>query len=340
MYHPVIPVLAEPRVFAVLLPANAAVELVQCIHKKYAREMGKVRWRLPLTLGTVFFPRHVPLQLVLDAGWRLLARARRADTVKAKVTEAKRAGIALHGQLNHPSGDPWPTRVTVRARITGPDPAHHGRQVSFHWDVPTVMGDKDTFDIWYPWVRLTGSPTDRPLMFKHGSETWVHAMELKGNDEIEFYPSTWDFVFLEGAGERFTLAYDEEGRRLGLRRRPYYLEEVEQLVGLWEIIKKGLPSAQYHAMWQVLLERYARWALNKDGVAQPASAGDKAWQQFCRDTMLNAAWKREGFRIELMGDTKNGAPLAIDKLTGLAASGVLFDLFELYLTILKEGQEN
>lgn len=343
-YHPIIPVLANPRVFAVLLPAGAAMELVRRIHEKYADEMGKVRWRLPLTLGTVFFPRHLPMRIALDAGWRLLARAEQARPHKAEVVEeVAPSGVSVHDQLGHPQGGNWPASVEIQAKLTDPVPDCRGREIRLTWKVSTVMGDGSTFDIWYPWVKLArlgpGAPADRPLSFRHDRKTWVHVMELKAGDEIEFFPSTWDFVFLENAGERFTIAYDRNGRRLGLKRRPYYLEELEHLTDRWKGVKNHLSSAQRHALWQTLLERYARWALDENGAAQPAPANDKAWQRFCRDTLLNAGWKGIGGAkmLELIGEVPGDRP-SPETLTGAAASGALFDLFELYMTILKEGE--
>ncbi|ACX51947.1 hypothetical protein Adeg_0805 [Ammonifex degensii KC4] len=338
-YFPVIPVLANPRVFAALLPARAAVELVRRIHKKYAEEMGKVRWRLPLTLGTVFFPRHLPLRVVLDAGWRLLDQTGELPKATARVDKVERTGTAVHDGLKHPTRGSWPARVTVTAELVDPAPDRHDRQVKLEWEVSTVMGDRNTFDIWYPWVkaaRLT-APADRPLSFRHGNETWVHVVELEEGDEIEFYPSTWDFVFLENAGERFAVAY-KDGRRLGLRRRPYYLEEIDRLLDLWDELRRHLSSTQRHALWQVLLERYACWELGKSGVVRPAPAGDKAWQQFCRDALLGAQWKKGFPLLERLGEAQSEPP-TVDSLTGLAASGVLFDLLELHLTILKESEE-
>lgn len=335
-YHPVIPVLANPRIFAVLLPASAAVKLVRRIHKKYAEEMGKVRWRLPLTLGTVFFPRHLPLRIVLAAGWRLLERAGKFPGAKARVIDA------VHPDLSHPTPGSRPACVTVEAELLDPAPGQHGRRVKLKWEVPTAMGDRCTFDIWYPWVKLadqSSAPPDRPLSFQHEGVTWLHVMELKSEDEIEFYPSTWDFVFLENAGERFTIAYDESGRRLGLGRRPYYMEEIDQLVNHWEKLREHLSSTQRHALWQTLLERYARWVLDESGAAQPAPPNDDSWQRFCRDTLLNAGWERVGqaAMLNLIGKTSADWP-SLETLTGAAASGLLFDLFELFMTILKEGE--
>jgi hypothetical protein len=73
-YATTIPLLAEPRVFLALVPADRALDVVGAIKTKYECEMGKVRNRLPLHLGVVFAPRRAPLRAVLDAGRQMLRR--------------------------------------------------------------------------------------------------------------------------------------------------------------------------------------------------------------------------------------------------------------------------
>ena len=57
-----------------LVPADKALDVAQAIKTKYETEMGKVRNRLPLTLGLVFAQARTPLAAVLDAGRRMLKR--------------------------------------------------------------------------------------------------------------------------------------------------------------------------------------------------------------------------------------------------------------------------
>lgn len=215
IYHPVIPVLAEPRAFAVLVPGKAAFNLVRGIKKKYEQEMGKVRWRLPLTLGAVFFPRHTPLQVVLDAGWRLLKVRDAADAApeqKAKAGTAKNPqlhplGYAYFGDqadsFQHPQGKQWPAAVKLFVEVEG-----SGKELA--WVVSTTAGDNRTFDVWYPWVKVEGPVQNRCLAFQdpqNPGSAWLHVMEIEEGDKIKFHPSTFDFVFLDHAGRRFELAY-------------------------------------------------------------------------------------------------------------------------------------
>ncbi|WP_143857138.1 CRISPR-associated protein Csx11 [Nostoc sp. 'Peltigera membranacea cyanobiont' 213] len=71
-YSRVISILAEPRTFMALVPAENSLDVIKTIQTKYDREMGKVRNRLPLHLGVVYFNRRIPLRAALDAGQKML----------------------------------------------------------------------------------------------------------------------------------------------------------------------------------------------------------------------------------------------------------------------------
>ncbi|MGB9791803.1 MAG: CRISPR-associated protein Csx11 [Thermacetogeniaceae bacterium] len=334
-YFPVIPILAEPRLFAALVPAESAFDLVRSIKEKYDREMGKVRWRLPLTMGVVFFPKHTPLRAVLDAGWRLLSVE--PGEREAKVTkdvDPLPASYLINPQNNFhliesPQNKPWPRKVSVFVEVENEKSAEAGagqnaRRCRFCWDISTVAGDERTFDVWYPWVKVKGKLNDRVLMMEDNGVTYLHVMELKAGDVIKFYPSTFDFIFLDHPGSRFEIAYREVSR-LGLSCRPYYLEEIDKLAELWEIVggENGLTSTQIHALWQVLLARWQEWYPDKDAEAQ------KVWEKFCEDALRNAGWPQ----VRLLEKDR------WDKLVRAANSGVLFDVFELFLTILKKSPQ-
>jgi hypothetical protein len=83
-YATLISILAEPRTFMALVPANKAMDVVKTIKQKYETEMGKVRNRLPLHLGVVYAGRRTPLASVLDAGRRMLRRASQTEQAEVK----------------------------------------------------------------------------------------------------------------------------------------------------------------------------------------------------------------------------------------------------------------
>jgi hypothetical protein len=61
-YEPAIPLISEPEVFMSLVPADKALKLVQEIRHRYKGEFGRVRDRLPIYLGLVFFLRRTPIR--------------------------------------------------------------------------------------------------------------------------------------------------------------------------------------------------------------------------------------------------------------------------------------
>ena len=350
-YCPVIPILAEPRVFAALVPARIAFKLVKKIKEKYEKEMGKVRWRLPLALGLVFFEKNTPLRVVLDAGWRMLKSLETVPPLWGKVSEIDRLGYSYLEEItqdnkvniiSHPLKK-WPSFVNITVQVEESVPAAatdstvEGKTEDFStwigkelcWKVATTAGDGRTFDIWYPWVKVEGIIQNRALALQDPDPssskqtTWLHVMELEKGDKINFFPSTFDFLYLDHAGRRFELAYDEMGRRRGLKRRPYYLEEVDRLAELWELLggTKGPGETQIHALWELLIGKWQDWQPDKEG-----GVAKKIWEEFCSDALLNVRWPKK----ERPGEE------GLAKLKAAAKDGTLFDVFELFLTIFKE----
>jgi len=330
-YASQIPILAEPRTFMALVPADKALDVVRAIAAKYEREMGKVRNRLPLTLGVVYAERRTPLRAVLEAGRRML--------------------------VQRPLGpmDAWEVRQDV-VRQTGPLPkvasdladgtqqfqewyavslANQALDRTLTWYVPAVMGDGQTEDCWYPYVFLKTDtePTDRNRRFQApnpwtGQTGWlVHVGELKEGDAVYFTPPTLDFEFLDTAGRRFEIAYDETGRRRGRSARPYLLEELTTLDAAWEAIAgpAGLTNSQIHALRDLIETKRQEW---RPVPADCARDAGMFWR-FCRDALLAAQWP-EGCRPT--GD-------ALYRLTSCAASGLLNDVIELRMGIMKESSQ-
>ena len=174
-YVPVVSILAEPRTFMALVPADKAVDVVQAIRTKYEREMGKVRNRLPLHLGVVFADAHTPLRAILDAGRRML-KQQSHSTLWRVVGErekriAKKVGLIIEQvtQKDLPEEDLESKRPQLiyrkwekkEERVTEQFKKWHRivllseerfRRCLLTWYVPAVMGDGSTEDHWYPYV--------------------------------------------------------------------------------------------------------------------------------------------------------------------------------------------
>ncbi|RLC90208.1 MAG: hypothetical protein DRI37_02035 [Chloroflexi bacterium] len=321
-YSTAIPILAEPRTFMALVPADRALEVIKAIKAKYEREMGKVRNRLPLTLGAVYFGRRTPLAAALDAGRRMLRVDKSANPqmgawkVVEEVEMKEKDAAPKYLQKEHFTR--W-AKVTLERKA---------RRVV--WRVPLRMGDGETEDCWYPYIFVKQPATDFPLaerdrkfqapypwvLDEQGKpqELWlVHAGELKKDDVVYFTPSTCDFEYLDTTARRFEVSYDG-GQRRGTdkRQRPYLLEELEQIEQVWADIQ-ALATSQIKAL-AVLIETKRQDWQQPTGDAALALPEADPFRQFCCDAL-----KQTGVYSET--------------LERAALSGMLNDTLELHLTI-------
>jgi|GEM_PF-414716 len=324
-YSPVIQILAESSTFIALVPANnvnclESLNIVRTIKTKYELEMGKVRNRLPLHLGIVYFDRRTPLRSALDAGRQMLTY--KSDNQKTwqvrsiskgNLPDDKKELACITRQFEH----------TVTLELTQDD-----RTIT--WYVPSSMGD-GTHDNWYPYVFVkttNDSEVDemsRKIKSQRPGTTepcWlVHAEDLKGGEDIYFTPSTFDFEYLDSTARRFEIHYDENGRR-PRPTRPFYLEDLERFDKLWKILQ-NLESSQCHQVIYIIEATREMWYGND----LRKSWADPVFDRFVTDTLANAAWP------------KNKQWRDIPERQQLVEAGVrgeLADLADLYMEILKE----
>jgi hypothetical protein len=335
-YTPAIPILAEPRTFMALVPADKALNVVNEIKAKYEREMGKVRNRLPMHLGIVYAHRRTPLRAILDAGRRMLNQSSMSGGWKVVCAARKlkdrcdplpeRFSTDCKGQLKE-----WLEILLER----------DGRRIN--WFVPAVMGDGETLDQWYPYVFLDNSaePTDRDRRFKAlnpwtGSDGWlVHAADLKTDDVVFFTPATLDFQWLDSAGRRFEIAYDDKGQRFSMPRRPYLLDELESLNEIWQTLKSHLKKSQIYILRDLIEAKRADWQEKTLSFSR-----DNVFWRFCRDAIANAEWmkgKEDNMKDKLPWEIDGkGFDVWLDRWTDYAVRGWITDAVELHLQIMKE----
>jgi len=328
-YTPAIPILAEPRVFMALVPADKALEILKAIKAKYEREMGKVLNRLPLHLGVVFAHRRTPLRALLDAGRSMLSIKARPDGWKviccARKSKDKGDGPPERLQADKDGQFKKWFEVTLE---------REGDKKKICWHVPAVMGDGSTEDRWYPYIFLNTAtePSDRSRRFKArnpwtGQNGWlVHAGELKDDDTVYFTPSTFDYEFLDVTSRRFEIHYDEKGRRTTRRTRPYCLEDLERLDNVWDIMKR-LEKTQRHQVISAIEATREVW-FGEDG--ENRSLQDSTFRQFVDDTLAGAAWPKS--------KNKKWKDIPEKKQKLLIEAGVrgeLADLAEIHMEILK-----
>ncbi len=212
-YHPTLTLLASPDQFLTLLPAADALAIADKIRDEYEKQFGKVRNRLPLFLGLVFFPRKMPLLAVMDTARRML------ESPLGEETWTLAQGV-VNGQVTFTNGE--------------------------QWTVPVVMGDDRTSDEWYPYWFIdqvdTGKHQRRFQLRKQGdndpqkvgavsdayANRWlVHVNDLKEGDKVFVTPSRFAYIWLEHTAQRF--AFDPQ-------RDLLLLDELQRLIKMWKKI--------------------------------------------------------------------------------------------------------
>ncbi len=321
-YATAIPILAEPRTFMALVPADKALGIMQTIKEKYEREMGKVCNRLSLHLGAAYAHRRTPLRAVLDAGQRMLWQKPLAGEKPWRVICKRVNGGTLPERFNSDKDGQFKEWIEISLK----------GDRSLNWYIPAFMGDGQTKDEWYPYVffhsdkdgntnptQATEKPSRTFKLTKNGqTEAWVHAGELEQGDHIYFTPATFDFEWLDTGARRFEIAYDEQGKRYGRFTRPYLLDELDEMQKAWGMLRT-LSKSQLYALRDTIEQKRQDWFPEPEQSLQ-----DEAFKQFCRDVIANIDWKKS---------------IDKEKLTEWAVTGVISDVMEIHVSIMKEKIE-
>lgn len=87
-YMPAIPLVTEPSLCMVLLPADRALDFVEKVVAVYQNEMNRVQDRLPLGIGLVFCPTRTPIRSVMEAGMAMREMLKSNQDEEWKIDEA------------------------------------------------------------------------------------------------------------------------------------------------------------------------------------------------------------------------------------------------------------
>ncbi len=260
-FVPLIPIATEPGLFMGILPAKMALQAVRQIEQRYVQEMGKVRDRLGLHIGLVFFPRKTPIPAVIDAGRRFLAMPDREEC--------------------------WAIRSVTGGRVEFEN--------GIAWDIPAQLGDGSD-DQYYSFflapasASATTQPAPRIQGFDFGAGEsdyqLLHLSELQAGSRVQVWPSRFDFQFLGDAADRFHVAYGGHTKRPG--QRPYYLEQLEgHLRTLWDLVagRSGLTTTQIRRIFDAIEARHFAWG-RSDG-------SDEVLVRLASDLWSTAEWPRQ-----------------------------------------------
>ncbi|HHU83335.1 MAG TPA: hypothetical protein GXZ26_10065 [Firmicutes bacterium] len=261
-YLPVIPLFAQPASFMALVPADAALDVATKISHRYELEMSKVRNRLPMLLGIIFFNCRQPLFSAIDAGRRMLKYPLADEDQGREYTVADNCKRSLM------NGDCLPEHL-IHSHF------YQWQEISFKdedllWRVSTVMGDGRTPDDWYPYVNVihdaSGNPPSGRTQFEFENQQWIYVSDVQKGDVIRFTPSYFTWLYLDTSACRF---------EAGTKVQP--LEELDWLKGIWEKLKqlaraKGLTDNRLQGIVTLLMIKRSEWGSDSEQYRQLAEA--------------------------------------------------------------------
>lgn len=133
--------------------------------------------------------------------------------------------------------------------------------------------------------------------------------------------SRFDFEFLDTAGRRYEICYDEKGKRGATR--PFYLADFEQMEELWKHFEHLSLSQRYQIIGLIEAKR-EEWEIRSSSSEEE----QKTFQQFVADTLAGANWPNGK---KWYPDDENSRTLV-----EAGVNGQLKDWAELHTQILKE----
>lgn len=139
-YNPWIDIYSYPEQFMILIPARDSSEIASRVIESYEEQFSKVRDRLPLHLGLVFFPRKAPLYAALDAGKRILDRFSAGDNRDKRDQKATVKSVNVNKNR------------TVSLNLRLEKEKFRGKELK--WLIDCSTGDPGEEDRWYPYVRV------------------------------------------------------------------------------------------------------------------------------------------------------------------------------------------
>ncbi len=316
-YKPYVSTLATPRTFMALVPGVDAADILREISQKYEAHFGKVRNRLPLHLGVVYFHRRSPLYAAMDAARRMLPVGCRAAETWTLKNDAQ--SITLRD-----------SRAGVKLEF------ENGRQ----WDVDVTTGDPDIPDDYYPYFLVAAE--NHPMMVLAVPDPTqagkllplVHARDLKQGNRVRITPSLFDFEYLETIGRRFEVSYADGQRRAraGLAgSRPYNLEQLTDLRRLWWLLsghyveefgaRKALTPTQLSNLERLIGAQAQEWGQGD----WKKLAGDATFRDYAKATLANVG---KGWWKSLESEQQEFVLSAV-------CDGSFMDVIELYRKIMK-----
>jgi len=313
-YFPLIPYQFEPSKTLFFMPLKNVWEVMQLIKQEYEIQFNKVQNRLPINIGFVAFHKRTPMYAVLDAAKRMYSR--KIEKKEVKICSAHEICAQKNCRLY---GGKIGSKVKEIKLENG---------YEYHFSYST--GDPGKEDIFHPYFIVENSNEWKTYV----DETWKtikHVKNLHKGDNISFYPSHFDFLWLDTNTRRLDVG---EKRIHWLFKenspKPYNLKDIEKFERLRELLlgQLKLSASQLLNIYGLLISKLEEWQLLKDKLP----IEDETFIALVESSILSVP-----LRLKISSSTGKGKITKDDFkfLKKMILNGIFFDFVDMWHTILK-----
>lgn len=301
-FYPLIPYQFEPSKTLFFMPLKYVWEVIKIIKEEYEIQFNKVQNRLPIRIGFVAFNKKMPMYVVLEA----------AKKIYSKKIEQKEFEVCRITEI--------PDDKNYKIKMS------NGNEYHFSYST----GDPDKKDLFHPYF-IVKNDNGWKIYFDKEWQTIKHVKTLEEEDKVLFYPSQFDFLWLDSNVRRSDVG---EKRRHWLFKdtspKPYNLKDIERFERLKNLLfnQLSLTSSQIMNLYEFLISKIQQWELDKVNLPMD----DSAFKEFVENSILSVP-----LRLKISEKTKKGEITTNDfeLLKNSILSGIFFDLIDMWHTILK-----
>ncbi len=319
-YTPIIPYQFEPSNTMFFVPLKEVWEFIKDIKKKYEIEFSKVQNRLPVKVGFVAFHKRMPMYAVLDTARRLMELNNSCPEI-LKVCEISE----LETEEN--------------CRLFEGNPGNKVKKIKFEngevYYFSYSTGDPEKEDLFHPYFIVESNNGWKVPVSSNENKEWKtikHVKNLQTDDKVWFYPSYFDFIYLDTNTRRLSIGKERKHWLFKKKSpKPYRLKQIGEFENLRELLlnKLKLTSSQLLNAYGMLIEKLQNWEIDK---TDKFPITDRPFEEFVENVILSIP-----FKLKLKEEKKKGqiSRKDFEFLKKTMLNGVFFDFIDMWHTVLK-----
>ncbi len=319
-YTPIIPYQFEPSNTMFFVPLKEVWEFIKDIKKKYEIEFSKVQNRLPVKVGFVAFHKRMPMYAVLDTARRLMELNNSCPEI-LKVCEISE----LETEENCRLFEGKPGNKVKKIKF------ENGEVYYFSYST----GDPEKEDLFHPYFIVESNNGWKVPVSSNENKEWKtikHVKNLQTDDKVWFYPSYFDFIYLDTNTRRLSIGKERKHWLFKKKSpKPYRLKQIDEFENLRKLLlaRLKLTPSQLLNAYELLIDKMQHWEIDK---TDKLPIEDSIFEDFVENIILS-----NPFRLKIKDETGKGQITEKDFefLKSTILNGVFFDFIDMWHTVLK-----